>query len=228
MAVLIHGGFWRAFWGRDLMRPIAQDLVSRGWAVWNVEYRRVGAGGGWPMTLRDVGTAADLLHLLAYRHPFDLHRLVVIGHSAGGQLAWWLAARCRRNVSNELGGRGIASPMALVGLAPILDLVEAEERALGSHAAAEFLGGIPAAFPERYQAASPVAHAPFGLGQLIVHGSLDDRVPLEMSERFVAAARAAGDQAELITLEHSDHFALIDPWSEHWERIVAAVGSLVS
>jgi acetyl esterase/lipase len=228
VVVVIHGGFWRAYWRRDLMLPIAEDLVGRGSAVWNIEYRRVGAGGGWPNTFRDVATALDLLDLLAERHPLDLSRLLLIGHSAGGHLAWWLAGRHRYPPPAALGGSPVVRPTAVVGLAPVLDLAEAERRALGSHAVAEFIGGGPAEVPERYRAASPIERLPLGIPQLIVHGALDDRVPLELSEEYVGRAREAGDQVTLLEPSQTDHFAVIDPSHRAWIDTLTAITALSS
>ena len=94
VVVLLHGGFWRAQRTLELMRPLAADLAGRGFAAWNLEYRRVGQpGGGWPGTCEDVAAGLDHLARLAGREPLDLDRLVVAGHSAGGHLALWSAAR---------------------------------------------------------------------------------------------------------------------------------------
>jgi acetyl esterase/lipase len=210
------------------MHPIAEDLVGRGWAVWNIEYRRVGAGGGWPDTFRDVATAVDLLDLLAERHPLDLSRLLLIGHSAGGHLAWWLAGRQRHTSPAVLGGSPVVSPTAVVGLAPVLDLAEAERRALGSHAVAEFIGGGPADVPDRYRAVSPIQQLPVGIPQLVVHGALDDRVPLALSEEYVARAREVGDRVTLLELPQTDHFAVIDPSHRGWIDTVTAIKALMS
>jgi acetyl esterase/lipase len=216
VVVLIHGGFWRARWTRELMDPLARDLSSSGLAVWNIEYRRVGADGGWPETFCDIAAAVDFLNPVAERYGLDVGRVVAIGHSAGGHLAGWLGVRARYGCEPELGGDPVVRPRAIVGLAPVLDLVEAESRGLGGHAAADFLGGTPETVPERYATASVAARLPLGIPQVVVHGAGDDTVPLKMSEAFVAAAIAAGDDARIIAPRHADHFSLIDPESRDW------------
>src|SRR5699024_620832 len=126
VAVVIHGGFWRAYYQRDLMHPICENLAAGGWAVWNIEYRRVGGAGGWPMTFRDVATAIDFLELIAERHRLDLDRLAALGHSAGGHLALWLAARA--GLPPHAPGAGpIVRPAGVVSQAGVSDLRLSEE-----------------------------------------------------------------------------------------------------
>lgn len=227
VVVLIHGGFWRAFWKRDLLGPLAEDLSAAGFAVWNIEYRTVGAGGGWPETLRDVAQAFDLLSLLAHKHPIDVHRIAVMGHSAGGQLAAWLAGRSRFGTPLTLGRAAEISPSLLVGLAPVLDLVSAEERGLGGHATAEFLGGTPAEVPERYSEASVAHRLPLRIPQVLVHGTADDRVPFSLSQQYVDSAIGAGDDVRLIPVVDGDHFDVIDPNSRDWPAVRAATAELL-
>jgi acetyl esterase/lipase len=209
VAVLLHGGFWRMPWGADLMHALAGDLHRRGWATWNVEYRRLGApGGGWPGTLDDCAAALDAL---AGVEEVDHRRVVAVGHSAGGQLALWLAAR---------GGVG-----AVVALAPVSDLAAAAALNLGGGAAVELLGGTPDAVPERYRQATPRALLPLGVPQLLVHGEQDHRVPVAMSRDHAAAARAAGDHVELVILRRTGHAELIDPRSRAWRAAGAWLGT---
>ena len=195
---MIHGGFWRARYGADLMDPLCDDLATRGYRAWNVEYRRVGAGGGWPSTFEDVETA--MRAAVAEGTP-----LVTLGHSAGGHLALWAAARCGADLA--------------VAQAGVTDLREAWERGLSSRAAGELLGGSPDEVPERYAAASPAELLPLGLRQLVVHGRRDDIVPPELSRTYVERARAAGDDVELVECDEG-HFECLDPASESWAAIV--------
>ncbi|HEY2704122.1 MAG TPA: alpha/beta fold hydrolase [Candidatus Dormibacteraeota bacterium] len=209
VAVLLHGGFWRMPWGADLMHALSGDLHRRGWATWNVEYRRLGApGGGWPGTLEDCAAAVDAL---ARVDGVDHRRVVAVGHSAGGQLALWLATR-----------PGIA---AVVALAAVSDLAAAARLGLGGGAAVELLGGTPEDLPERYRRASPRALLPLGVPQLLVHGELDDRVPVAMSRDHAEAARAAGDPVELVTLPGVGHADTIDPESRAWRAAAAWLGT---
>jgi acetyl esterase/lipase len=198
--------------GRDQMAAVADDLVSRGLAVWNLEYRRLGTpGAGWPATMDDVAAGIDhLAQLAADGIDLDLDQVSVVGHSAGGQLALWVAARNR--------SQGAQSPrvrvLAAIGLAPVADLARAHELKVGGGVVAELLGGTPSQYPERYQAASPMAILPLGVRQLILHGTADDVVPIDLSRRYASAARAVGDSVELIELSGTGHMEYLDPSGE--------------
>jgi dipeptidyl aminopeptidase/acylaminoacyl peptidase len=210
VAVLLHGGFWREQFTLDITDDLARDLARRGWAAWNAEYRRVGevSGGGDPQTVEDVGAAVDALATIDA--PLDLDRVVVIGHSAGGMLALWAAGR--RDGAVRVAGA--------VSLAGVTDLREADVRAIGDGAVAELMGARAGEAPERYAAASPIERVPLGLPQLLVHGDADDRVPVDLSERYAEAARAAGDDVELVVLPGEDHFVHLDPSGRAWETVV--------
>lgn len=210
---LLHGGFWRASYGRDQMVAIAADLASRGFAVWNLEYRRLGAPhGGWPGTFDDVLAGIDrLTGLAADGIDLDLGRVVVCGHSAGGHLALWAAARERAERSGESSGRCRIS--AAVGQAPVADLQLAFELGTGGSAVRELLGGTPPERAERYRLASPRALLPLTVPQLLIHGTSDDVVPIEISRQYTQAARAAGDRAELVELPGAGHMEFLEPAS---------------
>lgn len=212
VVVLIHGGFWRAEYGLDLMDGLAEDLTRRGFAAWNIEYRRVGGGGGgFPATLDDVGAAVDHLATMAATHHLDLGRVTTVGHSAGGQLALWVASRPDAKVK-------VAKAISLAG---VTDLVEADRVRLGGDAVRQLLGGRADDVPDRYAAASPAAHLPLGIPQVLVHGTADDLVPVSFSREYAAAARRAGDDVDLVELDGADHFAVIDPQSKAWSEVVA-------
>lgn len=240
--ILIHGGFWRSHYGLDLMTDLARDLAMRGIAVWNIEYRRLGeAGGGWPATLLDVARAADYLHNLAPVYGLKLQRVVSIGHSAGGHLALWLAARhCISRASilhptypTSTGSRApdsqdSSSPLKLAGaisLAGAVDLELCWQLNLSSGVVATLLGGSPTQVPERYAAASPAALLPLGVPQVLIHGALDAIVPLQVSQEYTQRATAAGDRVTLIQQADADHFTLIDPCSIAWTSTVQALRS---
>ena len=176
IVILIHGGYWRSRYGLDLMNGLAEDLAKRGYAAWNIEYRRVGnMGGGWPGTFQDVAIATDYLRQIAPSYGLDLKKVVPIGHSAGGHLAFWLAARPRIPIfaknsplaGSQLAGKHeeTATPLALAGtisLAGVVDLEMAWKLHLSNNAVVELLGGTLVSVPERYTVASPAALLPLG------------------------------------------------------------------
>jgi acetyl esterase/lipase len=219
VAVVIHGGFWRSAHGIELARPLAADLAAAGFAAVAIEYRRVGAGGGWPATLEDVAAALDALPDLPDTARLDLSDVTAIGHSAGGHLAAWLAGRARLG-PDVPGAAPRVRVTAAVLQAGVLDLQRADAQRLGDGAVRSFLGGSPAEQPQRYAAADPVRLLPTGSAVLCVHGSDDDVVPVEQSERYVQAAVAAGDPVELRVVP-GDHMTLIDPSSDAWRTVRA-------
>jgi acetyl esterase/lipase len=218
--VIIHGGFWRARYTVQLGRPLAADLVARGHTVWNVEYRRVGAGGGWPGTLADVAAAIDHLATL----DVDTSRVVTVGHSAGGQLAVWAAGRA--TLPTGAPGAGPRVPVtAAVAQAGVLDLEVAARTHVGRGAVVDLLGE-PDEVPGRYAVADPTRHLPLPVPVLCLHSRADGEVPFAQSSAYVAAATAAGGRAELHETP-GDHFTLIDPASPDWGVVVGALPGLL-
>ena len=209
VVILLHGGFWRAQWTRDLMASLAVELTRAGWATWNVEYRGVGAGGGVPQSLDDVLAAHDLLTRV--EAPVDRARTIALGHSAGGQLA--------------LGLAGQRALMLTVSLAGVSCLAEAAALGIGNDAVRDFCAGMPTEVPHAYALADPVAHLPLRVPQLLVHGEGDDRVPVGLSRMWAQRARECGDTCELVTLAGVDHFALIDPTTDAWDEVALRLPS---
>jgi acetyl esterase/lipase len=196
-AAVFHGGFWRAAYDRHLMDDVCEDLAADGWAAWNVEYRRLGGGGGWPATFDDVTNAIDSLQgQTLLRAP-----MVTIGHSAGGHLALWAAA-------HPLVERAVAQ-------AGVVDLEEAIRLGLSRGAARELVGDGDLA------ACSPAARLPLGVPQLLVHGADDDTVPASMSAAYAERARAAGDAVDLAILPGVGHYEHLDPGSSAWAAVRA-------
>jgi len=195
VAVVLHGGFWKAEYDLTLMAALCEDLAQRGWAAWNVEYRRLGNGGGVPETLEDVSAAIDFLAEL----DVDRLRVVTIGHSAGGHLAAWAATRDNPRVAVT----------GVVSQAGVLDLARAAELNLSNGVVNRFLGGQPTSV------ASPIERLPLGVPALLTHGGRDDIVPVEISETF---ARASG--ATLIVEPDEDHFGHLDPDNPLWQAVV--------
>lgn len=225
VAVVVHGGCWFSQYTVSHVRSFAGALADAGFATWAVEYRRVGdEGGGWPGTFVDVGRGVDHLREIAREHRLDLGRVVFVGHSAGGQLALWLAARPRLPMSSELYTPRPLRPRGVVSLAGINDM-----RAFGARcddSVSKVLGGPPTAFPERYRQASPAELLPLGVPQWLIHGALDSIVPLELSKNFRAIAARKGDRVRLSVIGSAGHFDLIAPGSTAWPAVEEAVRSL--
>ena len=223
--VLLHGGFWQAQYGLDLAAGLAPDLADRGYAAWNLEYRRVGDGGGWPATFTDVARGIDLLGDLADRTGESLYPTLAIGHSAGGQLAVWAAGR-HRLPSGAPGAAPKVRLAAAISQAGVLDLTAAARDGVGGGSVEALLGGPPEAHPRRYAWASPLTRVPIGVPVCCLHSPADALVPIDQSRRYVRAATAAGDHATLVETD-GDHFALIDPASPGWRTAVDQLPGLL-
>ncbi len=227
--VLFHGGYWQSRYTRWLMTRLARSIVRRGWVAWNVEYRRVGpfGGGGWPLTLSDVGSAVDYLAVLDF---VDTERVVTCGHSSGGQLARWAAARTA--MSERVAGPSDlfepkVHPKAAVSLAGVVDLVEAYRIGLGRGAVEGFIGGGPGTFADRYGSASPFEMLPMGVRQVLVHGLDDKAVPPGMSESYCRKAVELGDVAEYLPIGGTGHVDMLDPTGRAWLAVLGMLPELL-
>ncbi len=215
VAVLVHGGYWRSRWESDSMEPVAVDLARRGWATWNVEYRRPD-DHAWDATTADVAAAVQAV--ADVDAPLDLARDVLLGHSAGGQLVTRLAA----DVATDPAAR--VRPAVTVTLAGVLALVDAARRGLGAGAVADALGGPADRRPDVYRASSPIERLPIG-SPLAVACAHDDEL-LSESRAFARAAREAGDDVVVVEGE-GDHFAVVDPGSAVWRDVVRVLAERV-
>jgi acetyl esterase/lipase len=212
---LLHGGFWRLPHGRNQFSAVADVLAERGYAAWNIGYRRVGEhGGGWPGTLEDVADAID--HLAALTEsvaPLDLKRVAVVGHSAGGQLALYTCAD-RRGFRGRPSKPRRVQPIAVAGLAAVTDMEAAYDLDLGGGAVRAWLGSTSERRHDSHSRSSPIRLLPLNITQLIVHGSLDDTVPPHFAREFARAARSAGDTVQYVELAGAGHMDFLDPSSE--------------
>jgi acetyl esterase/lipase len=231
LVVVVHGGFWRAAYDRSHTGPQCAGLVAAGYVVATVEYRRVRRwGGGWPDTFDDVAAVTDLLPgLVADALPgrVDQGRTVLVGHSAGGHLAVWAASRHRLPPSSPWRRADPLPVRGVVSLAGVLDLRLAEERGLGDRAVRALLGGRRRVRTERLAAADPAGLLPTGVPTVLLHGTEDVAVPVEVSRAYAGAAGAAGDPVRLHELAGVGHFELIDPLSAAWPTVLDAVAGLV-
>jgi acetyl esterase/lipase len=210
LVVLLHGGFWRREYDRVHVGPMADGLVRAGYAVATPEYARTGAGGGWPSTFDDVALGVSRLPTLIGKAAGAGGPLLV-GHSAGGQLVLWCAAT------------GLPPVYAgVLALAPVADLAEGFRLDLDDGAVADLLGGSPDDVPDRYAATDPCALPAPAIPVVLVHGTDDTQVPLDLSRRYAAHVPSA----ELRVLEGAGHFGLIDPQATAWRAVIEAVRSV--
>lgn len=221
--VLIHGGCWRAEFGLAPLGQMARALTRRGLAVWNIEYRRTGNGGGWPATFHDVAAAVDHLRTPAVAAHVDPARITAVGHSAGGHLALWSAARHRLPYAYGRFGAHSVKVDAVVSLAGIVDLVDAAERALCGDAVRTLMGGPPTDMPAAYAQASPRALTPLGIPHLHIVGAQDTIVPADHVENYVNFARGHGDAAALELPDDAGHFEVVMPNSPAWPLVEARI-----
>jgi acetyl esterase/lipase len=207
-AICLHGGYWRARYDLEYLGHIGVVLTGKGIATANVEYRRVGnPGGGWPGTFSDIRAAYQFVVQNAGRYEINPKRVIVLGHSAGGQLALCLAA-------HEPGLK------AAISLAGVVDLQRAYELHLSNDAVVEFLGGTPKAVPDHYREADPMKLT-MTARQWLVHGAEDDIVPPELSREYVKTK--IKENAKLVMIEKAGHFEIVDPRAKAWadvEKIV--------
>jgi acetyl esterase/lipase len=225
VAVLLHGGCWRAEYDLEYMSHMGAALARAGVAVWTPEYRRVGdEGGGWPGTFQDAAGALARLDQLAQDYPLDLERVVLVGHSAGGHLALWLAARHNLPVADTLHVPGPLRIRGVVSLAGITDLARYAEGGRGCNAAVPLLmGGSPAEQPERYAAANPIELLPLEVPVRLLQGALDPIVKLEQASAFAERAGAYGEDVRIELIEGAGHFDLVAPYAPAWSAVQAAV-----
>ncbi|MDO9456065.1 alpha/beta hydrolase [Nocardioides sp.] len=214
VVVVIHGGFWRAGYDYTLGTPLAASLAEAGWAAWNLEYRRVGdpdegGGGGTPQTFDDVAAGIDKLADLDLGLDLATAPVITLGHSAGGHLAAWAAARGRYDWPEDV------TITHVVSQAGVLDLIASEDSNLGGGAAGAFLGHQPTVADEKYD---PTQQLPLDVPLWCVHGTDDTIVPLTQSSTYVERATDAGATAELVEVEGGDHFVVIDAESDAWAR----------
>jgi acetyl esterase/lipase len=209
--VVIHGGFWRGRYTASLGLPLAADLAARGYTAWNLEYRRVGGGGGRPATFDDVAAGIDRLADLG----LDTSAVITLGHSAGGHLAVWAAGRPEPRVP-------VTGVLAQAG---VLELGLAARTGVGGTAVVDLMGGAPEELPAEYAAADPSRAVPLSVPVICLHARADADVPFSQSANYVAAATAAGASARLVETP-GDHFTMIDPTTSDWQLALAGLKEL--
>lgn len=217
--VLVHGGYWRSNFDLILEDAVAADLAARGYLVWNIDYRP--SADPWPATLDDAAAAYDFVMKGTYASRVDPTRLAVVGHSAGGHLALWLAS----NRPTRERPEGVPGPTLAVGQAPVAALVDGSRQGLGGGAVDALLGGTPQQVPDRYAQADPVALLPTAVRTVCIHGDADDLVPISQSQTYVAASTAAGDDSRFEQVP-GGHFAHLDPGSAALQALRDALAKM--
>jgi acetyl esterase/lipase len=226
---MIHGGCWRAdLPGLELMSYAAEDLRQRGIAVWNVEYRRLGEpGGGHPGSFEDIANAIDWLRKLAKANRLDLGNIIAVGHSSGGHLALWAAARRRLSRSSPLYRDNPLPIRGVISLAGIGDLSKYRVEgppACGGARVIDLLVGSKSRGPwDIFADTSPAEMLPIGVPQAIISGALDAIVPVVFGRAYAAKAAVAGDSVQEITITDAGHFELIDPESSAFDKVRSVI-----
>jgi acetyl esterase/lipase len=234
--VMIHGGWWQNTYDLAYCGFLCNALKTMGIAVWSIEYRRVGdPGGGWPGTMQDTAAGFDFLTTLAKSYPIDLHRVAAAGHSAGGQLAFWLAGRHHipsqsplHEPQPKIAVRGVVALAGAVDLRLTIDLSGYFEFPNGKPAVLSLMGGTPQQFPERYRAANPGDLLPLSVRQVLVQGTDDEQIPPTLPARYAQNARRQGDVVDVKMVPGAGHFDVVDPESAAWPMVRAALLQTVS
>jgi acetyl esterase/lipase len=224
LLVFLHGGWWKSAYDLGYAGFLCQAMKDQGVAIWSLEYRRVGdSGGGWPGTLLDVADGMHHVVKLAATYPIDTSRVITAGHSAGGHLAFWLAARHHiphtsvlAQSQPNLALKGVVGLAGAVDLRLTLDLSGIFSFSSGGPAVKALMGGSPKEVPDRYAAADPGELLPLGMPQSLVQGSEDDQIPPTLPTRWADNARRQGDAVEVHILPGADHFDVVDPESKAW------------
>lgn len=227
VAIFIHGGCWLSSFDISHTSEFTAALARDGIASWSLEYRRVGdEGGGWPGTFQDIGHGADHLRSIADEFELDLDRVIAMGHSAGGQLAIWLAARTQIPAGTVVSAADPQTVMGVLALTPAPDLEGLHEQQVCGHVVDKLMGGSPAEYPDRYRLGDPMQLAPEGVPQVVIVGKHDsDWGPSGL--RYFRAATERGDNIRLIEAPESGHFEVIDPDTSTWDMVLEAARELL-
>ena len=234
VVVFFHGGWWKSDYDLGYGGHVCCDLAREGIACWSVEYRRVGAsGGGWPVTFQDAAAGFDFVEDLAVEHDFDLSRVLVMGHSAGAHLAFWIAGRPHIGRKSEVFSVQKVSPKAAIALAGAVDLrltieLAGTKFAHNKDEVYRLMGGDPSHWPDRYRAGNPGDLLPFTARQILIQGTADDQIPPELPSRWAKMSCQLGSTASVTMISGADHFDVVDPDSGGWATVIHEVrGSLL-
>jgi acetyl esterase/lipase len=227
LIVFFHGGWWKSEYDLGYAGHLCAALKKEGIATWSVEYRRVGeTGGGWPATFQDAAAGFDYAATLARSYPLDLSRVITMGHSAGGHLAFWVAGRHHIQANSEIYQPrpkvALLGTIALAGAVDLrltIDLSGYFTYAHDKHEVYALMGGRPQDLPDRYKAGNPGDLLPFHVPQFLIQGSADDQIPPELPALWAGMARRLGDTATVNMIPSADHFDVVDPESGAWRTV---------
>ena len=235
--MIIHGGFWRKNFDLTQMHEMAEQLAKQGIATWNIEYNRVGhEEGGWPGTFLDVANAFNYIKVLAQKYPIDLNNILIMGHSAGGHLALWLAGNDLVDPNSEIylpiDGLNIKGVISLAGVSDLEKMYDIHYwkyklYEIYDNPTADLLGGSPDEYRERYINASPKHLINTNIPTMLIHGALDVNVPIGLSEQFYEEALAKKANTSLEILKDAEHFEVIVPHTNSWSVITECIERLI-
>ncbi len=236
LVVFFHGGWWKSQYDLGYAGYLCAALKQDGIATWSVEYRRIGeTGGGWPATFQDAAAGLDFAATLAKSYPLDLTRVITMGHSAGGHLAFWVAGRHHIDLHSEiyqprplLPLRGAIALAGAVDLRLTIDLSGYFTFAHDKQEVYALMGGKPQDLPDRYKAGNPGDLLPFQVPQVLIQGTADDQIPSELPLRWAEMSRRQGGQVTISILPSADHFDVVDPESRAWGTVREGVWKLIS
>jgi acetyl esterase/lipase len=235
LVVFYHGGWWKSKYDLGYAGYLCAALKKEGIASWSVEYRRVGqTGGGWPATFQDAAAGCDFAASLAKSYPLDLSRVIAMGHSAGGHLAFWVAGRHHIDPHSEIYQprpqvplHGIVSLAGAVDLRLTIDLSGYFTFAHDKQEVYALMGGSPLDLPDRYKAGNPGDLLPFNVPQLLLQGTADDQIPAALPPRWADMSRGQGDTVTVNMISSANHFDLLDPDSRAWGTVRDSIKKMV-
>lgn len=227
LVMIIHGGCWSNSYDYTLMDDMAADLAKRGYATWNIEFRRIeDEGGGWPGTFVDVANAFKHLTQMAKEYPFDINNIIVTGHSSGGHLALMLGAQPQLKANSQIKVNDLPNIKGIVSLAGITDLSTFITPDWCGSNILKLVGGNPDEYPDRYLEGSPISYLPLGIPHKLINGINDKRVSIDHITPYSVRAEEVGDSFELLSVPDAGHFEVIEPGSVAWKTILGAFDAL--
>ncbi len=235
LVVFYHGGWWQSEYDLGYAGYLCRALKRAGIAVWSVEYRRVGrTGGGWPNTFSDAAAGFDYAAILAKAYPLDLARILTMGHSAGGHLAFWIAGRHHLAPDSELSPPplqlSLRGAVSLAGAVDLRALIELSGNSIFAHDREEvfrLMGGTPQDLPGRYRNGDPGELLPFAAPQVLIQGTEDDQIPPQLPARWVTRSNRIGSHASAKIIPGADHFDVVDPERRAFDAVLSSVKSLL-